>query len=310
MTNPTPARRRGGCGCIVSLLVVAALVGASVWLDAAAPSAVGRVREKREVVDVTSDGEWTRTWQLDVDFPPSRSGLRPVVTVDSARFARTRVGDSLRLHYVPCCPILARPAGRSTADAAAEVGRNMAFVGRWGIWLLAGLVGIVATYKRSRAAVLVVGVLWIVGVVALDTLVTGPGSAPRDPPRGPTAPARIRNVREVEYLLRPGRRSDGWRYNEPFEVATFAFVPAPGADSVVAVDLVDAGSVAGLAPDSVRMVRYDPARPREAQLVAGTRTFPARNRSDGVIVVVIVVTFLLGGGLLVADDSGRRRRRA
>ena len=64
----------------------------------------------------------------------------------------------------------------------------------------------------------------------------------------------------------------------PYQVVQLRLVPGGATDSVLAVDEVDAGSVPSLAPGAVVRVRYQPAAPREAMLVDGTRTFRQRNR--------------------------------
>ena len=51
-----------------------------------------------------------------------------------------------------------------------------------------------------------------------------------------------------------------------------------GRDTVIAVDAVDSGSMAGLAYGARLPVRLEPALPREAQLVGGTRRFAEANR--------------------------------
>lgn len=290
-------RRGPGCGCVGVLLVIAAFVGASLWLDVRAPVGTGRVRARHEEVTISNDGHWTRAWRLEVDFPPSTSGIRPNVTVDSALFARARVGDGIRLHYVPCCPFITRPVGRSTAEWMLQFARYALPMLRWALWLGAGIAGTIATSRIGRRAVLAFGGVWVAGTAVVDAW------RPRlvEPTRAPAvAMARVEQVKEVEWLLRPGRRSWGWHLTQPYDVVVLSFVPAPGADAVVAVDAVDAGSIASLDGPAPRRVRFDSARPREARLADGTRTFDVRNRTDGVLVVALTMLFVIGAGALLA----------
>ena len=77
-----------------------------------------------------------------------------------------------------------------------------------------------------------------------------------------------------------------------------------GRDTVLAVDAVDSGTVAGLAHGVVLPVRLDPAAPRDAQLAGGTRRFVEANRYHFLIPVV-------GCGILgtLAGLTYRWRRR-
>lgn len=286
------------------LLLLAACIGVSVWLDVGAATASGRVIARTERVDVTVDGEWTRDWRLEVDFPPLHS-LHANVSVDSAQFVRTRVGDSIRLHYLTCCPLFPRPVERTTLSWASKFGRDAVFVARWGLWLVAGIAALVISGKRGRAPVLVVGALWALAALALDRV----HEAPLPLVGGQTAPARVQSVREIDWLLRPGRRSEGWQLTQPIDVVTFAFQPAPRTDSVVTADAIDAGSIRSLNDGGLHTIRFDPARPREAQLVDGSRSYPVRNRLDGIAVVGLTVVVLTGIAWIVASSRDKRQTR-
>jgi hypothetical protein len=282
------------------LIVLGPFLGTSLWLDRAGAVASGRVIGKQEGIQVADDGEWIRKYKLAIDFPPSHSGLNPMVGVDSAGYQQARVGDAVTLRYLPCCPIIARLTNRSTVDMVREFVPPIVYAFRWGAWMLAGVAGIVIAAGVGRAAVLGVGVVWAISGFAIDAI--SPHGVPDAGPQ--TAIARVRDVRRVDYLIRPTTRSYGWHLTKPFEVATLAFVPASVGDTVVTADAVDAGSVAGLTPGANRAVRYDPAAPRNAQLASGTRTYAARNRPEAILVSVLLVTLMTGAGLLVA----RRRR--
>ena len=111
------------------------------------------------------------------------------------------------------------------------------------------------------------------------------------------SPSRVSNTR--------GRTS---RFNRrleiPYQVVELSIPVSGGRDTVIAVDAVDSGSVAGLAHGSRLPVRLDPAAPREAQLANGTRRFVEANRYHFRIPV-------LGCGLLglLAALSYRWRRK-
>src|SRR5206468_3594552 len=99
------------------------------------------------------------------------------------------------------------------------------------------------------------------------------------------------------------RRRDDFSLPQPFDMAALAFVPAPGADTVVAVDRVDAGSVPALVAGGTVRVRFDPARPRAATIDGGARSYAGRNRPLYVALIggVFAVSTLVG--LLLTSKS-------
>jgi hypothetical protein len=92
----------------------------------------------------------------------------------------------------------------------------------------------------------------------------------------------------------------------PYQVVEMR-VAVPGtADSVLAVDAVDSGSVAGLAAGAVLEVRQAAGEPREARLVQGTRRFVERNRYHALPGVAVIA--VLGTALAVTASRKRRAR--
>lgn len=76
-----------------------------------------------------------------------------------------------------------------------------------------------------------------------------------------------------------GGRSDAFRRLEvPYQVVQLAVPVQGGGDTVLAVDAVDSGSVAGLAFGALLPVRLEPAAPREALIDGGTQRFVEANR--------------------------------
>jgi hypothetical protein len=115
------------------------------------------------------------------------------------------------------------------------------------------------------------------------------------------APARSTSRRRT---LRSSSKASIRRLAIPYQVIELA-VPV-GRDTVVAVDAVDSGSVAHLAVGATLPVRFDPAEPREARLLVGTRQFVDRNRYHflpGVLGIGVI-------GTLVALGFGKRRKAA
>jgi hypothetical protein len=79
-----------------------------------------------------------------------------------------------------------------------------------------------------------------------------------------------------------------------------------GRDTVLAVDAVDSGSVAGLAHGAIVPVRLDPAAPREARMAGGTRRFVEANRYH---FLIPVIGFGILGTLAALTFRWRRQKR-
>jgi hypothetical protein len=85
---------------------------------------------------------------------------------------------------------------------------------------------------------------------------------------------------------------------QPIEVVGIEFVPEGRAESVLAVDLIDSGSIAGLKVNAPVDVEYEGASPRTAYLRWATRTFLSRNLRgivvDGALYLGVLVGCLMG----------------
>ena len=105
------------------------LLGASLWLDAGGETITGAVTGRREEIHARYEptGGWYSRRFLEVDISRMAAvGLRAGVPVDSARYARIRPGDSVRVRYPACCPLFARLEGRTTPEVAWEAAREFA----------------------------------------------------------------------------------------------------------------------------------------------------------------------------------------
>jgi hypothetical protein len=266
---------------IIAALVAAPFVAASLWLDAHGETAVGTVTSKDQTIGIEHDptGGWYLRRSLVLSVAELRSGFRPSVWVDSAEFDRIRLGDRVTVRYVPCCPIFARLASHSTRDAVWEAAREL---GSDPVldWCLGGVVALVLAARIASFMVLATGAAWLgVGLAFLF---------PARPPRaaaGIETTARVTGVSLVEDSPRPYSHryshsiiAHPERLTVPYEVVQLRLVPPASADSVLAVDEVDAASVPSLAPGAVVRVRYPRAAPHDAMLVDATRTFRQRNR--------------------------------
>lgn len=255
------------------VLVFGIPVGGSVWLDVA-----GRVHDrviaaKHERIWVSDDGDWARRYELAL-APAPGDMLGTTVTVGAPDYEALHRGDRVRVRSLDCCPVFGRLAGRTTAAWVVETGWQMAAGLRWILWAVLGVAALVGTYKVGRPAVVLAGAAWIAAGTAMPGAYAPVATPTRD---WRPAEARIVDLHLIDEIL-DSRRSDGVNLLQPYYVVELGFVPAGARDTVVAVDAVDSGSVAGLTHGATFSVRYDPRSPRSAVLAAGRRTYPVRNR--------------------------------
>jgi hypothetical protein len=91
-----------------------------------------------------------------------------------------------------------------------------------------------------------------------------------------------------------GAHERGIVADQPVDVVAIEFVPEGRTDPVVAVDLIDHGSVPGLQERSTVTFEYEDRSPRTAYIDHATRTFPKRNFSGIVLWGVLSLAALIG----------------
>ena len=280
-------------------LLVAPLLAASLWLDARGETVTGTVTAKREEIHAANEptGGWYSRRFLEVDIPRLAAvGLQASVGVDSAEYAGIQRGDRVRVRYLSCCPIFARLDGRTTRQVSWEAARQFASSPVLD-WVLAGFVALVIAARIATPIVVVTGVAWL-GAALLFLF---PDRPPRVP-AGVEATARVAGIvtvsqspRRTQHRSRTSSHPE--RLTVAYQVVQLRLTPGGATDSVLAVDEVDAGSAPSLAPGAVVTVRYQPAAPREAMLVEGTRTFRQRNRFHFLFLVIAVGGIGIAAGL-------------
>jgi hypothetical protein len=133
----------------------------------------------------------------------------------------------------------------------------------------------------------------------------------REGPRPTQAMAQVRGITLVDKSparVHSRRWTSGFnrRLEVPYQVVELLVPVRGGRDTVLAVDAVDSGSVAGLANGAMLSVRLDRAAPRDAQLAGGTRRFVKANRYH---FLIPVIGFGILGTLAALTYRWRRRKR-
>jgi hypothetical protein len=117
-----------------------------------------------------------------------------------------------------------------------------------------------------------------------------PGTAPATEVR--RGAGQVKSVGRI-YRLFSGSRSRGEIASQPVSVVGVEFIPEGRLEPVLAVDLIDEGSLA-LKQGATVSVEYELTAPRTAYLLGGTRNFPRRNLTGLVLVCSFYVALLLG----------------
>ena len=293
-------RRLGRFAKVSMLLITGLLVGGSLWLDRHGAHVTGRVAAKHEriAVEHLPWGSWDRHYEVAAAFDrPSGGRSRATLRVPPERYDSLRLGDTIELRYLPQLPWLARTADRSTLDPLREFAWDLMSIPLVA-WVMIGVAALWAATRMGMVPVVVVGAAWI---AAAAPLLFSPPS--RGQPRQARATATVWDVTPVTKSPRSGhstrrhRTSTNRRLDVPYQVVELLVPTRGGTDTVLAVDAVDSGSVAGLAHGALLPVRLDPAVPREAQLAGGTRRFVEANRYHFLFPVILFGTLGMVGAL-------------
>ena len=307
---PRRRRRVSRLELFYGLVTAGLMVGASLWLDRKGVPVTGRVAAKQERILVGHEpsGQWRRYYEVVAAFElPDGGSSQAAVRVPRERYDVLHARDPIELRYLPQFPLLARTADRSTASVVRELAWGLAGIPIV-MWLVGGFLALWIAARMGTIPVLAAGAAWLAAGYFL--LLTPPS---REGPRPAQAMAQVRGVTLVDKSparVRSRRRASRFnrRLEVPYQVVELLVPVRGGRDTVLAVDAVDSGSVAGLAHGGMLPVRLDPAAPRDAQLVGGTRRFVEANRYH--FLIPVVGCGLLGTLAGLTYRWQRRRRQA
>lgn len=296
-------------GLLLTIIVVGAFLGLSLYLDAKSIPTPGEVTTKRETINFGSrrSDSWSRRTAVEVRYQPvgHYAPLTANITVDLATYDRLHVGSPVVVRY-PDDPrfrdFLFLPLARLDGQTTWTVIRTALPPGTGRVVLLVlGALVLLKLWTWLRGRVRGLGWLLVAYLLGAALFLFFPWpdraeSGPRD-----TALATVRSIRPVHYL--PGSRGRrGSTLLQPYDFVVLEYVPQGRADPVVTVDAVDAGSVLGLAPGRTIAVNYVVGDVRSASIEGGRRTYRQRNLlSWGLFwfggIALVVVGFLISAAL-------------
>jgi hypothetical protein len=282
----------------------------------------GRITHKSETVAVRySDWERSRDATIEYEIPETGGVSYFDIHPDVPQYDSLHTGQAVEVRYlrrrdVPQLPMTgflrelhALPMVRAVNLREGSRVDNL-FHG-WGALafkIMGGLAVLLVLWRITRSSVL--GWATVIGVAAGVGLLLLQGF-----PRPTVAPAvevrhgsgRVTNVGRIEKLF-SGARQRGVIADQPVDVVAVEFVPEGKTEAVVAVDLIDSGSVRGLKEESPVTLAYEAGSPRTARIDGATRLFPERN-SKGLVVQGVLSVALLAGAIALWHWIGRAFRR-
>jgi hypothetical protein len=307
------------CG---AAFLIAPMVLASLYVDQRGVELTGHVYAKSEYLRLNR-GTWSRSSTITFEYTLPETGGVSFFDVDMAPedydgFHKNQV---VKVHYlrredIPKLPgadamwqmrILphVRLAGRRAFDGLrAAITPQL----KLGFGLLAAIVILLWVWRRTKLPgfAWAMGVCIVCGIIAL-LFYDFPRSTPAPGGDVRIAAGKVKSIRRIDKLMNTNR-SRGVFAHQPVDVVGVEFVPQGFTDPVLAVDLVDRGSLQGLAEGAPVEVDYEADRPRTAWLRSAARTFPLRNLiglgEDAALYVGVLIA-----GLLIVTYIGKAFKR-
>lgn len=282
----------------------------------------GRVYSKTETVTVHYSG-WRRSCELTVEYsPPDTASVAFLgVRLLPQQYDAFHKGEAVSLHYlqqkdIPDLP-LARILRQMHALPTARLAGQRMFSGLEasftrdtvrGSGILVAIVLLLVLWHRGGWP----GFAWAVCAglfsgAALLLISDFPTPEPQPVADVRHGSGRVKSLGRIDRLFE-GSRQRGAVADQPIDVVGIEFVPEGRTEAVVAVDLIDTGSLPGLKEGGTVAVDYEGTSPRTAHLRSATRGFVRRNL-EGIAVQGGFCVLLLAGFLAISHYAGAAWKR-
>ena len=273
-------------------LIAAPMILASLYLDQRGVELNGRVYSKSEYVRLMRTRAWSRTSTVTFEYTLPETGGASFfdVAMEPEKYDSYHNGQPVKLRYLRREDIPKLPG----ADAMWQM-RMLPYVRLTGQRAFDGLRALITPKLELGFATLaaIVTLLWVwrrlllpgfawamggliaCGIVAM-MFYDFPQTTPPPTREVRAASGKVRSIQRIDWLLSTNR-THGMPAHQPLDIIGVAFVPQGFRDPVLAVDLVDRGSIPRLAEGAPVEVDYEAVTPRTAWMRNATRTFPRRN---------------------------------
>jgi hypothetical protein len=288
-------------------LITLPFLMSSLYVDQRGIEIPGHVYSKREDA-IVQYSTWYRSCEVTVEFQgPDESGVSFLkVELPPDRYDGFRKGQEIKLHYlrkqdVPDVPFAktlreigllprARLAGQRAFSGVAIAAKqtSLPVLGAFGVSVLLLILWRFSRLPGFPWAVLAC-VLGVVAIILISEFPV-PGTAPVTSVR--RGAGKVKSIDRI-YRLFSGRRSRGEIASQPVSVVGVEFIPEGRLEPVLAVDLIDEGSLP-LKQGAAVSVDYELTAPRTAYVLGAMRNFPRRNLTGLILVWSFYVALLLG----------------
>ena len=266
-----------------------------------------KIYHKSEYVSFRESGwELKRDLTFQYTVPETRGTSFLTIHPDAQTYDAIRTGQAVRVRYLQRQDLPDVPGAKLLWELHASTAAEPIDV--QGISRMAPLLtpGAIRVYQ-VLGGIVVMLVCWKVTGIKGYAWAAGAGGALLvglllygDFPRRTPAPAvgvksasaRVVSLSELDRIF-SGRRTRGFDAEQPVDVVGVEFVPEGRSEPVVAVDLIDQGSLPGLQEKAEVMVKYEAATPRVAYIDGATRHFPERNFNGLIIDIAIYIGVLV-----------------
>lgn len=291
----------------VTVLLISPFIVSSLLVDGRGTVIPGHVASKDEWI-LVQYSSWARKLDVSVRYnPPDGYGvsfIKEQVTLD--RFDGLKVGDPVSLHYllgknVPDYPgwrtlrqmhllPFVRAADQNTWSGPQALLESSGFA----IAVALTVVLVLLLWKILRFPYFGGAVFTcIVFAMAITYISKFPRPMPAPRRNLRTAAGTVKSLDQWSWLFSSSHER-GVRADQPIQITGVQFIPEGRTEPVVAVDLIDQGSLPGLKERDRVNVEYEASAPRVALIRGATRHFAERNLRGMIVQGIAMLVVLVG----------------